>query len=1378
MVPSSSNSSSTSSAWMSPGANLGFTSTSSASHHHAPTAATSSATHFLAVAPPSDTSSATGTVHHSSTIPGAAYGQPHPYQHQFYPVVPSSTSVPVNGVLGGPSTGPAPSGSDYSGIDPALLLYGQTQVVTPPHPSVSAAASLDPPALLLQQAGTAGFDPTSSSTAGTRQSARRAQHQAGLQQLQQARNASSAAQLQQLQQQAQETHGQDGDDDDEDDDQAVYCICKAKDDGSPMVECGLCEDWFHLRCVGLSKRAVDKLKSYVCPPCTAKMALSKPTLSKDKTKRPAVVKSSSPPSDRSSPADSEADSAYEPPSENVPSTGGQNAVKRKSQSEGSVSTKKAKLSATGSPGTTAPIVVKSETKGATGKRSSSDAFGSSTSNGTVKKQLSSSSTSSSAQSSTTDWHSLHDPYREIVRKHCIQQFINLFDGMFPRSSKSTSSEAPSAAQAYAFALESALFKLNAEPVPLKTNRFQVGKAYKDRFRTLLFSLKDQSNTTLRAKIVSGELPANLLAKMSHAELANDEIKSKVEKAQRESLASSILKKEAGVMRKMTHKGEVEIQRGGEDSSSFSNESSKEKDKTGASTSGPSGGASMIKKLLSNSSAAGKSGSPGSSGSPRSPLGATSRSTSVSAATSKAAGQSAALSAGKGASPATSLPSIPRKTSAPAALTSKGKSPSDAGATPSTPASTEGADSPSTKFNFGSLWTGSPGGDESGGASTPNIKSEFSSASGAVKAEVSPDLPAQHDGDGETLDLGDLGVSDDLIDKFLDDTLRDGGGASAANTQQKQQAVTQALAAVSTGKKPTPSAPSGPRAATGSRGGATVRGGGGGRGGARGRKAGGPVSGANAQPVAKRSGSPPRGPSAASSSSKQPPSGPSALSSINTTKLPDVPKRGAVPLKSALKSSSSNQAGKAGEGGGSEGGPPAAKFPSRQVWSGAMTMPDEGTFSGTVRQIGGRPLGTDPRVWSLFFPDPHTTIEGRLPSQMAEDYLVASTHAHRTEVVAFVLERALVLHGLAMAGDDAPLTEAANQRGYEKVIRYFAGRGRYGVLGSDPSARGRIIKDFYVASLPASAPVPAWLSGLVPGGLDTYEPDLEMSRKGVGRTGGMGSGGGQREDVFILAAVLFKGALDAELESMGPAPSSISGLGTSVPPSLDTVTTSASSSAAIPADPLAGLLGAGGASALQDLLKSVGGGATPDLGSGSTFEQQPNQNPPPIALPASNTLPDPFPATSGAGAAPSSSSTSEVNTTMPASTASALAQVPTDKLEPLLLANPGLVDQLMASLKEQGKLGDLSALFPAGQGEAAAGPAPASAADDEYVPSAPDSGISGFAAMGGGHGAYPAPGPTYPGSYHPYDSGRSGYSGGRGGGGYGRGRGGHGRGGWQ
>lgn len=49
----------------------------------------------------------------------------------------------------------------------------------------------------------------------------------------------------------------------------VYCTCRGPDDGTTMVQCERCEEWYHTRCVGLSDAAVAALADgeYVCAAC-------------------------------------------------------------------------------------------------------------------------------------------------------------------------------------------------------------------------------------------------------------------------------------------------------------------------------------------------------------------------------------------------------------------------------------------------------------------------------------------------------------------------------------------------------------------------------------------------------------------------------------------------------------------------------------------------------------------------------------------------------------------------------------------------------------------------------------------------------------------------------------------------------------------------------------------------------------------------------------------------------------------------------------------------------------------------------------------------------------------------------------------------------
>eukprot|EP01125_Pyxidicula_operculata_P000118 TRINITY_DN1016_c1_g1_i3.p2 TRINITY_DN1016_c1_g1~~TRINITY_DN1016_c1_g1_i3.p2 ORF type:complete len:961 (-),score=260.57 TRINITY_DN1016_c1_g1_i3:283-3165(-) len=51
-------------------------------------------------------------------------------------------------------------------------------------------------------------------------------------------------------------------------DKRLYCICKGNDDGTFMICCDICSDWFHGRCVGIRERDGKQIDKYVCPVCT------------------------------------------------------------------------------------------------------------------------------------------------------------------------------------------------------------------------------------------------------------------------------------------------------------------------------------------------------------------------------------------------------------------------------------------------------------------------------------------------------------------------------------------------------------------------------------------------------------------------------------------------------------------------------------------------------------------------------------------------------------------------------------------------------------------------------------------------------------------------------------------------------------------------------------------------------------------------------------------------------------------------------------------------------------------------------------------------------------------------------------------------------
>ncbi|KAH3737756.1 hypothetical protein DPMN_044350 [Dreissena polymorpha] len=50
-------------------------------------------------------------------------------------------------------------------------------------------------------------------------------------------------------------------------DEQVYCTCRGIDDESFMIDCDVCEEWFHGKCVGVTEEQGEKIDLYTCPSC-------------------------------------------------------------------------------------------------------------------------------------------------------------------------------------------------------------------------------------------------------------------------------------------------------------------------------------------------------------------------------------------------------------------------------------------------------------------------------------------------------------------------------------------------------------------------------------------------------------------------------------------------------------------------------------------------------------------------------------------------------------------------------------------------------------------------------------------------------------------------------------------------------------------------------------------------------------------------------------------------------------------------------------------------------------------------------------------------------------------------------------------------------
>ncbi|KAI9142533.1 hypothetical protein BKA69DRAFT_1013845, partial [Paraphysoderma sedebokerense] len=52
-------------------------------------------------------------------------------------------------------------------------------------------------------------------------------------------------------------------------DEVLYCLCRKPNDGSFMIQCDKCSDWFHGACVNVTEEESSHFETYVCPPCSA-----------------------------------------------------------------------------------------------------------------------------------------------------------------------------------------------------------------------------------------------------------------------------------------------------------------------------------------------------------------------------------------------------------------------------------------------------------------------------------------------------------------------------------------------------------------------------------------------------------------------------------------------------------------------------------------------------------------------------------------------------------------------------------------------------------------------------------------------------------------------------------------------------------------------------------------------------------------------------------------------------------------------------------------------------------------------------------------------------------------------------------------------------
>ncbi|KAH8992741.1 hypothetical protein EDB83DRAFT_2478433 [Lactarius deliciosus] len=390
----------------------------------------------------------------------------------------------------------------------------------------------------------------------------------------------------------------------------LFCSCRGVDDGTPMVQCGNCDDWYHFRCVNLSEDDASEIMVYVCSSCqektgwrtvmvwdgtdafeptegtvepppttTTRKPKTQPTKGTEKTTQVEESEAKWKKHQRqSSPVEMSQSSDEESGDEYVDDEGIAAAGKRKrrhtliamssdSDDDSDDGDKRdGKVKASASP---PPSGVK--------RKQSLNAPGA----GTVKRKR--------AESSSTTMSAVED----AARKYCLGKLSEMFAGIFLRYpyvrqksevregegevpkemdlveqktgelSDEEKTQAKERAAAYAAEVEHAVYETYGEPD--KYGKLGAGTKYKERFRTLTFNLQQSDRALLHQRIASAQVAPATLATMSSTELASQEQQQSIKQAEQEALAHSILIKSTVPRAKITHKGLQDIEDVNEDS---------------------------------------------------------------------------------------------------------------------------------------------------------------------------------------------------------------------------------------------------------------------------------------------------------------------------------------------------------------------------------------------------------------------------------------------------------------------------------------------------------------------------------------------------------------------------------------------------------------------------------------------------------------------------------------------------------------------------------------------------------------------------------------------------------------------------------------------
>ncbi|KAI9592061.1 transcription elongation factor S-II, partial [Syncephalis fuscata] len=88
-------------------------------------------------------------------------------------------------------------------------------------------------------------------------------------------------------------------------------------------------------------------------------------------------------------------------------------------------------------------------------------------------------------------------------------------------------------------IEEALFHYLADRSD-RVGHGRCGQDYKNKYRSLIFSLNDKKNNSLRFRVLSGQVTSSVLVRMSNEDMANEELRNLAQDVREQGIRDSII----------------------------------------------------------------------------------------------------------------------------------------------------------------------------------------------------------------------------------------------------------------------------------------------------------------------------------------------------------------------------------------------------------------------------------------------------------------------------------------------------------------------------------------------------------------------------------------------------------------------------------------------------------------------------------------------------------------------------------------------------------------------------------------------------------------------------------------------------------------------